>query len=110
MPDAPRPVRASMRRRRSSENLRDARRFQRMRRVGTGLFGAQPRARKHLVGIGYICWIECAAHQLHGGEIGLGEHVAHGFLLLLAYAMLAGDGAAMVDAEAENAIGKLEGP
>ena len=36
-------------------------------------------------------------------EVGLGEHVAHGLLLLAADAVLAGDGAAVVDAEVEDA-------
>ena len=40
---------------------------------------------------------------------GSGEHVAHGGLLLLADAVLAGDGAAVIDAEVEDAVGKIHG-
>src|SRR5580704_12582814 len=92
----------------SSEDLRDARCLERVGRVGSGLFGAQARAWEDLIGIGNILRIECAANKLHGCQVGLGEHVAERLLLLLAHAVLASDGAAMVDAEAEDTIGEFE--
>ena len=52
--------------------------------------------------------IEGAAHQLHGGQVGLGEHVAERLLLFLAHAVLAGNGAAVIDAEMQDAIGEIE--
>src|SRR5690242_21494772 len=75
-----------------------------MGRIGTRLFGAQSRARKHFIGIGDIVRVEGAAYQLHGGQVWLREHVAQRLLLLLPHAVLAGDGAAMIHTEAEDAI------
>ena len=53
--------------------------------------------------------IECTANALHGGEVWLREHVAHGVLLLFSHAVLASDRPAIIDAEMQNAIGEIEG-
>ena len=54
---------------------------------------------KSFVGVGDVLRVEGAADALHGFEVGFGEHVAHGALLLAADAVLAGDGAAGFDAD-----------
>ena len=63
---------------------------------------------KSFSGLAMLCGIEGVAHAVHGGEVGLGEHVAHDALLLAADAVLAGDGAAGVDAELEDFVGEIE--
>ena len=55
-----------------------------------------------------LCGSKARRTQLHGLEVGLGEHVAHGLLLLAADAVLAGDGAAVVHAEVQDAVGEVE--
>ena len=79
-----------------------------MRLVGAGDIGAQPRPRKDLIWVRDVLWIEGAAHQLHCLEIRLSEHVAERLLLLLAHAVFAGDGAAAIHAEVQNAVGEIE--
>src|SRR5205807_1058919 len=65
----------------ASEELRDPRRLQRMRLVGTRLLRAQAGTREHLGGVGQPLGIEGAAHALHGVEVRLGEHHGHERLL-----------------------------
>ena len=92
----------------SSEDLRDTRRLERVRRVGAGLFSAQAGTREDFIGIGDVLRVEGAAKELHGCQVRLGEHVAERLLLLLAYSMLTSDGAAVVDAEAQDSIGEFK--
>ena len=90
------------------EELGDAGGFEGVGGVGAGFFAAESGAGKSLSGLAMLCGIEGVADELHGVEVGLGEHVAHGLLLLAADAVLAGDGAAVVDAEVQDAVGEVE--
>src|SRR5580698_1749138 len=92
----------------ASEQLRDARSFQRMRRIWAGLFRTKTRSRKDLVWIGEIFGVERAAYELHSEQIRLREHGTHHFLFLFAYPMLAGDGTSVLHAQMQNAIGEVE--
>src|SRR5665213_663804 len=85
----------------------DAGSFKRMWSVGPSLFAAQPWTRKQLVGVRKIVWIEGMADALHRFQIRFGVHVSHGFLLLAAHAMFAGDGAAEIDTYPQDAQGKV---
>ena len=83
--------------------------FERVRRVGAGFFAAESRTREEFVGVGDLVWVEGATDELHGVEVGLGVHVAHGLLFLLAHAMFTGDGPSVIDAEVKNANGEIDG-
>ena len=94
---------------RASEDLREAGGFDGMRDVGAArALAAEARCGEELLGVRDVVRIEGVAHAVHGGEVGFGEHVAHDALLLSADAVLAGDGAAGVDAELEDLVGEIE--
>ena len=80
-----------------------------MRGVLAGFFAAEARSGEHFGGIGKLERVEGAADAVHGVEVGLGEHLGHHLLFLLADAVLAGDGAAGVDAHFEDARGERFG-
>ncbi len=76
--------------------------------VGPRLFGAEPGTGKQFVGVGNSVGVKGAADELHGGERRLGEHVAHGLLLLAAYPVFASDGATVVHAQVQDAPREVE--
>src|SRR5712692_2250947 len=91
------------------EQFGNSREFERMRHVRARPFGAQPRPWEDLAGIRQPVRVERAAHALHRFEVGFRKHHRHELLLFLADAVLAGDRAARLDAEFQNAEGQLLG-
>ena len=78
--------------------------------------GTSPHSRgvgNTLPGLEMFCGVEGAAHQLHGVQVLVGEHARHVLRLVHADAVLAGDRAAVLDAEVEDgaadALGRLAG-
>src|SRR5207244_3087363 len=92
------------------EELGDTRGLEGMRLVGARPFGAQPRTREDFRRVRQPLGIEGAPHALHGVEVGLGEHHGHEGFLLFADAVLAGDRAAGLDAQLEDAERQPFGP
>src|ERR1700734_1816478 len=93
--------------RQALEDLRYAAGFEVVGDVGAaGAFAAEAWCGEEFFGVGYVLGVEGVADSLHGFEVGGGVHVGHAALLLAAYAMFAGDGAAGVDADFEDAHGE----
>ena len=83
--------------------------LERMWRVGTRFLTTESRTWEEFVRVSELVRIKGTADELHGVEVGLGVHVAHCLLLLLADAMFSGDGSSMVDAKVENTNGEING-
>jgi hypothetical protein len=93
----------------SSEIFGYARDLERVRGVGTCFLTTESRTREEFVRVGKLVGIKGTADELHGVQVRLGVHVAHGLLFLPANAMFSGDGSSMVDAEMENTNGEING-
>src|SRR5258708_37919579 len=93
----------------ASEIFGYARDLARMWRVGTRFLPTEPRTREEFVRVGKLMGIKGTANELHGVQVRLGVHVAHGLLFLPADAMFSSDGSSMVDAEMEDANGEIDG-
>ncbi|SRR6266480_3802039 len=91
----------------SSEIFGYARDLERVRGVGTCLLTTESRTGEEFVRVGELLRIKGTADELHGVQIGLGVHVAHCLLFLLANAMFSGDGSSMVDAKVKNTNGEI---
>src|SRR5207244_8736112 len=76
--------------------------LERVRRVLPRAVAAQARGGEDLPRVHAALGIERAAQQRHGGEVVLGEQLAHVGRLVGAHAMLAGDRSARADAGAED--------
>src|SRR5919107_4566046 len=63
-----------------------------------GALAAETRGREDLTGVAEPVRIEGAPKELHGGHILVGKHLGHVFFLVHAYAVFAGQGAAMIQA------------
>src|SRR6266550_8201467 len=93
----------------SSEIFGFARDLERVRGVGTCLLTTESRTREKFVRVSELLRIKGAADELHSVQVGLGIHVAHCLLFLLANAMFSGDGTAMVDAKVKNTNREING-
>ncbi len=80
-----------------------------MRDVGAaGALATEAGCGEEFFGVRDVVGIERVANAVHGGEVGLGEHVAHDALLFPADAVFPGDGAAGVNAELKDFVGEIE--
>src|ERR1700688_809616 len=83
--------------------------LERMWRVGTRFLTTESRTWEEFVRVSELVRIKGTADELHGVQVGLGVHVAHCLLLLLADAVFSGDGSSVIDAEVEDANGEIDG-
>src|SRR3954454_16910904 len=91
---------------RGSEDIGDAGLLQRMDTCTTSrTLPAQARRRKDLAGVAQRLRVERAAQELHDVEVVGGEHATHLPLLVMTDAVFAGDGAAVLEAQLEDARG-----
>ena len=75
----------------------------------TGDLAAQPRGREHLARVAQARGIEGAADQLHGVQVVGVEHFRHVAGLVDTDPVLAGNGAALLEAGVEDRAGHLLG-
>src|SRR5919109_4159250 len=90
----------------ASETLDHPRLLEGVLPVGPGDLSAQPRRGHYLAGVGEAVGVKGATKPLEGVEVRLREHLRHVLLLVDAYAVLAGEGAAGVEAGIEDRPGQ----